>query len=633
MVFQYFRSDDRNAANLPLAVDVSVHPLCTVVARPSGAVRHCSSNLLIYNFVCGARPEFFDSLCTFSDDCLARLMDVGCLQRSVSCTLASLSGPIIAAVVSIVIIAIIVAIVAVILAKRGVLKAQTKAVSVSLHGTKFERLVKQIQAFDSIWVPSSMLEILGNGRNTSILESSNPSSHVLGAGASGRILLGRLKFARQDDSVGGKYNKGSEVLVALKEHYDVIGMNADANFAKADTDFQTEVCCPVCDRASSSSCERLGVAQVSILRRVRHPNIVSFVGLYQKSLDATDALSKSTLSAQGVYIVMEYAKNGTVAQHLRRPFSDVSLKERSRWMIQVARAMDYLHQNKIVHRDLKPSNILLDASMKCLVTDFGISCFAEKGGSNLGPGARLPGTMEFMPPEAFSLDSSELESVDESVPKRTSQANSTLSAEELEAERRAALQRRMRQSVEDRTKFDQSQSVSSSRRRGSSADSEEHSEPLLDLAMPGAPTVNYDCCARPSHCTCLASQSPCACHHRTSAAGNEQSHNIRHKEVSSEPPLQVGCVFVRHVFLLSLQSRTTIRVIRRRPEPTAGYVTHPATASIRVCVFDGWVACRSVYRKGIASRSSRRHIRCDAAIATADVERECVGPPRFWGHS
>ena len=299
-----------------------------------------------------------------------------------------------------------------------------------------------------------------------------------------------------------------------------------------------------------------------ILRRLRHPNVISFIGLYKpeeaNSTSAPDQhwdLRRHT-SAQGVYIVMEYAENGTVADHLTRSFSEVSLQLRSRWMIQVrftrfthllrfssqvifcplkfdlrysgikvARAMDYLHLNKVIHRDLKPSNILLNGEMECLITDFGISCFANhtnhgsaihwfRDGAQFcmllvllltysgdffgflsdrlsgtdGVQLRAPGTLEFMPPEAFLAneqggamsESSDTSSDDE---QGTSAASA---AERIEAKRRKALQRRLKRSM--RKNRQQAAGAAESKRskhKASVVAYDDSAAPLLDRAMPG----------------------------------------------------------------------------------------------------------------------------------------------------
>jgi serine/threonine protein kinase len=58
-------------------------------------------------------------------------------------------------------------------------------------------------------------------------------------------------------------------------------------------------------------------------------------------------------------------------------------------MLQIARAMDYLHQKKVMHRDLKSMNVLMDngsnknpdlgrSSLCVKVTDFGLSKLQDR---------------------------------------------------------------------------------------------------------------------------------------------------------------------------------------------------------------------------------------------------------------
>ena len=44
-----------------------------------------------------------------------------------------------------------------------------------------------------------------------------------------------------------------------------------------------------------------------------------------------------------------------------------------RWGIEIASAVDHIHQNNIVHRDLKPGNIFLDQNTCAKIGDFGIA--------------------------------------------------------------------------------------------------------------------------------------------------------------------------------------------------------------------------------------------------------------------
>ncbi len=73
--------------------------------------------------------------------------------------------------------------------------------------------------------------------------------------------------------------------------------------------------------------------------------------------------------------------------------------ESARLIIEIARAVDYLHQHGFVHCDLKPSNILLEGDQP-LITDFGLSRALEPDSRSdaLDP-RRLEGTIPYMAPE------------------------------------------------------------------------------------------------------------------------------------------------------------------------------------------------------------------------------------------
>nr|GEV86866.1 CBL-interacting serine/threonine-protein kinase 12-like [Tanacetum cinerariifolium] len=102
--------------------------------------------------------------------------------------------------------------------------------------------------------------------------------------------------------------------------------------------------------------------EISILRRVRHPNIVQ---LYEVMATKTK-----------IFFVMEYVKGGEL-------FSKVAkgrLKEEvaRKYFQQLISAVGFCHARGVYHRDLKPENILLDEDGDLKVSDFGLSAISEQ---------------------------------------------------------------------------------------------------------------------------------------------------------------------------------------------------------------------------------------------------------------
>ncbi|XP_016465245.2 CBL-interacting serine/threonine-protein kinase 12 [Nicotiana tabacum] len=102
--------------------------------------------------------------------------------------------------------------------------------------------------------------------------------------------------------------------------------------------------------------------EISILRRVRHPNIVQ---LYE--VMATKAK---------IYFVMEYVKGGELFNKVAKG----RLKEEvaRKYFQQLISAVAFCHARGVYHRDLKPENILLDEDGNVKVSDFGLSAISEQ---------------------------------------------------------------------------------------------------------------------------------------------------------------------------------------------------------------------------------------------------------------
>ncbi|CAI2722437.1 unnamed protein product [Schistosoma spindalis] len=98
--------------------------------------------------------------------------------------------------------------------------------------------------------------------------------------------------------------------------------------------------------------------EVNIMKMLNHPNIVRLYEVIE--------------SERHVYLVMEYAENGEVFDHL---VAHGRMKEREARAAfrQIVSAVEYCHQKKIVHRDLKAENLLFDGYYNIKLADFGFS--------------------------------------------------------------------------------------------------------------------------------------------------------------------------------------------------------------------------------------------------------------------
>ena len=93
------------------------------------------------------------------------------------------------------------------------------------------------------------------------------------------------------------------------------------------------------------------------------------------------------------FIVSEYVEGGSLGDRLTK--LPPSQKETSRWLTEIAAALEYAHLHDVIHRDIKPANILIDHHGRALLADFGIAQSAQKTGTF----APSLGTLRYMSPE------------------------------------------------------------------------------------------------------------------------------------------------------------------------------------------------------------------------------------------
>ncbi|XP_057773212.1 serine/threonine-protein kinase CTR1-like isoform X1 [Salvia miltiorrhiza] len=126
--------------------------------------------------------------------------------------------------------------------------------------------------------------------------------------------------------------------------------------------------------------------EVAIMKRVRHPNVVLFMGAVTR---------RPHLS-----IVTEYLPRGSLFRLIHRPAAGEILDQRRRlrMALDVAKGINYLHRLNppIVHWDLKSPNLLVDRNWTVKVCDFGLSRFKA---NTFISSKSVAGTPEWMAPE------------------------------------------------------------------------------------------------------------------------------------------------------------------------------------------------------------------------------------------
>ncbi|XP_049449978.1 serine/threonine-protein kinase Nek5-like isoform X2 [Epinephelus fuscoguttatus] len=101
--------------------------------------------------------------------------------------------------------------------------------------------------------------------------------------------------------------------------------------------------------------------EVTLLSKMKHPNIVSFISSFQER--------------GSLYIVMEFCDGGDLMKKINMQrgvfFTEQQVVD---WFIQICLGLKHIHDRKILHRDIKAQNIFLtNGGLKAKLGDFGIA--------------------------------------------------------------------------------------------------------------------------------------------------------------------------------------------------------------------------------------------------------------------
>ncbi|XP_031489250.1 probable LRR receptor-like serine/threonine-protein kinase At1g51810 isoform X2 [Nymphaea colorata] len=131
------------------------------------------------------------------------------------------------------------------------------------------------------------------------------------------------------------------------------------------------------------------LAEIKILMRIHHKNLVPLVGLCEERDE--------------IILVSEYMAGGSLSEILKARASELTWRKRLQIAIDAATGLEYLHTGckpAVIHRDIKPANILLDENLQAKLADFGLSKAGAVDGTEYSAyQTKVVGTLGYIDPE------------------------------------------------------------------------------------------------------------------------------------------------------------------------------------------------------------------------------------------
>jgi len=218
---------------------------------------------------------------------------------------------------------------------------------------------------------------------TSILLSGDASTAVSVEGPSSSTIDG----STTNDSTKSRYRPDSEATIGKTGRFELKAVIGHGGFGRVYRAYDSQL-----DRQVAIKVPKFAPEEKKKIRRflseakaaagLRHPNIV--------------AVFECGQSNREYYIASEFVEGRTLADCIRSERPD--FRKSANWILHIANALAYAHEEGIVHRDIKPENVMIGGNNRPQIMDFGLAKRLDEDSSMTTEGGLL-GTPAYMSPE------------------------------------------------------------------------------------------------------------------------------------------------------------------------------------------------------------------------------------------
>ncbi|XP_008064058.1 cyclin-dependent kinase-like 3 isoform X1 [Carlito syrichta] len=106
------------------------------------------------------------------------------------------------------------------------------------------------------------------------------------------------------------------------------------------------------------SVNKIAMREIKFLKQFRHENLVNLIDVFRQK--------------KKIHLVFEFIDH-TILDELQHYCHGLESKRLRKYLFQILRAIEYLHNNNIIHRDIKPENILVSQTGITKLCDFGFA--------------------------------------------------------------------------------------------------------------------------------------------------------------------------------------------------------------------------------------------------------------------